>query len=93
MNTSSQTVVGALTFETVPSLYLNASGWFAGPDDLIIDLSKVERADSAGLALLIEWLRHAQTENIKLRYANIPEPVQTLIRINGLQDALLNPSP
>jgi len=90
VNTSTQTVTGALTFETVPGLYQNSSRWFAGTGDLTIDLSQVERADSAGLALLIEWLRRAQTANRKLRFANIPAQVQTLIRINDLQDALPN---
>lgn len=90
VNTSAQSVVGALTIETVPELFRNASSWFAGTGDMTIDLTQVERADSAGLALLVEWLRRAQDANLKLRFTNIPEPVQTLIRINGLQDALAN---
>ena len=87
---TTQSVTGALTFETVPGLYQSSSSWFAGTGDLTIDLAQVTRADSAGLALLIEWLRRAQSANRKLRFANIPAQVQTLIRINGLQDALLN---
>ena len=90
VNTSTQAVTGALTLETVPSLYRNSTGWFAGADELILDLAQVERADSAGLALLIEWLRRAKAAKCTLRFTNIPTPVQTLIRINGLQDALLD---
>jgi phospholipid transport system transporter-binding protein len=89
---STQKVSGALTFDTVPVLYRNSSSWFAGAGDLTVDLAQVERADSAGLALLIEWLRRAKAAHLKLHFANIPAPVQTLIRINGLQDALLNHS-
>lgn len=92
-STPTQVVAGALTFETVPGLYQNSARWFEGAGDLILDLAQVERADSAGLALLIEWLRRAQAANRTLRFANIPAQVQTLIRINGLQDALLNHSP
>ena len=91
-STSTQTVAGALTFETVPDLYQSSASWFEGADELILDLAQVERTDSAGLALLIEWLRRAQAANRTLRFANIPAQVQTLIRINGLQDALLNHS-
>ena len=90
VSSSTQTVAGALTFETVPGLYQNSSSWFSGAGDLTIDLAQVERTDSAGLALLIEWLRCAQAANRKLHFANIPLQVQTLIRINGLQDALLS---
>jgi phospholipid transport system transporter-binding protein len=89
VSTSTQTVAGALTFETVPGLYQSASNWFAGAGDLTIDLAQVTRTDSAGLALLIEWLRCARAANRTLRFANIPAQVQTLIRINGLQDALM----
>jgi phospholipid transport system transporter-binding protein len=92
VSTTTQTVSGALTFETVPDLYQKSSSWFDGAGDLVLDLTQVGRADSAGLALLIEWLRRAQAANRTLRFANIPVPVQTLIRINGLQDALLGPS-
>lgn len=83
-----QTVSGALTFETVPDLYRASAGWFAGEDGLTLDLAQVTQADSAGLALMIEWLRRAQGANRRLRFINIPDQVQTLIRINGLQDAL-----
>ena len=93
MSATTQAVAGALTFETVPDLYQNSSSWFEGAGELILDLAQVERTDSAGLALLIEWLRRAQVENRTLRFANIPAQVQTLIRINGLQDALLNHNP
>jgi phospholipid transport system transporter-binding protein len=89
---STQTVAGALTFETVPDLHRNSASWFEGAGELILDLAQVERADSAGLALLIEWLRRAQIANRTLRFTNIPVQVQTLIRINGLQDALLSHS-
>jgi phospholipid transport system transporter-binding protein len=89
-SSSTQTVAGALTFETVPDLYQSSASWFEGAGELTLDLAQVERTDSAGLALLIEWLRRAQAANRTLRFANIPAQVQTLIRINGLQDALLN---
>jgi len=90
VSTSSQAVIGELTFETVPDLYQSSAVWFEGEGELIVDLAQVERTDSAGLALLIEWLRRAQVVKRTLRFTNIPELVQTLIRINGLQDALLN---
>ena len=87
---TTQVVAGALTFETVPELYQKSASWFENAGELILDFAQVERTDSAGLALLIEWLRRAQAANLTLRFANIPMQVQTLIRINGLQDALLN---
>ena len=57
---------------------------------MVIDLAQVERADSAGLALMIEWLKRARDAGCRLEFANIPDQVQTLIRVNGLQAALLD---
>ncbi len=90
MSTASRSVSGALTFDSVPALYNDSKGWFAAGSELVIDLVQVERADSAGLALMVEWLRLARLADCRLRFANIPVQVQTLIRVNGLQDALLD---
>jgi len=86
--TDHQSIQGALTFDTVPDWFAKGSGWFSGDSELIIDLSGVTRADSAGLALLIEWLRLARSAKRPLRFTNIPDQVLTLTRINGLQDTL-----
>ena len=87
---TTQTVSGMLTFDTVPGLYRTSDNWCAGGGEIVIDLAQVTRADSAGLALMVEWLRRARASSCRLRFANIPAQVQTLIRVNGLQDALLN---
>jgi phospholipid transport system transporter-binding protein len=91
MNSAPRPVAGDLSFETVPALYQESLGWFAGDGELVIDLARVTRTDSAGLALLLEWLRRAHTARRPLRFVNIPAQVQTLIRINGLTDALSVP--
>lgn len=80
-------ISGALTFETVPGLYKVSAVWFEGTGDLTLDLAQVTNTDSAGLALLVEWLRRARDAKRSLRFTNIPAQVQTLMRINNLQDA------
>lgn len=85
---SAQAVEGELTFDTVPALYRASAAWFAGTDEVVIDLARVTRVDSAGLALLIDWLQRAERAGRPLRFANIPETVQTLLRISGLDNQL-----
>lgn len=89
MSAARHPVAGALTFATAPGLYHESRAWFVPGAELVIDLAQVERADSAGLALMIEWLKHARDASCRLTFANIPDQVQTLIRVNGLQAALL----
>ena len=82
-------VRGALTFATVPDLYPQSEAWMrdsAGP--VAVDLQDVQRADSAGLALLVEWLRLARASGRELRFINVPEQVRSLVRVNGLGRAL-----
>jgi phospholipid transport system transporter-binding protein len=47
----------------------------------------VSRADSAGLALLVEWQRLARRAGRELRFTDIPEQVQSLIHVSGLSQA------
>jgi phospholipid transport system transporter-binding protein len=77
---------GSLTFQTVPQFQTHAGTLLlGGAQPVTIDMRGVTQADSAGLALMIEWLQMARNERRKLAFANIPEQVSELIRVNGLQ--------
>lgn len=84
---AARAVSGALTFETVPDLYKESAAWFEGTGELTLDLAHVTNTDSAGLALLVEWLRRARDAKRTLHFTNIPAQVQSLMRINNLQNA------
>jgi len=83
-----QTLTGELTFGTVPDLYQASLDWFADKS-LSVNFAKVSKADSAGLALMTEWLRLAHEKNCRVEFLNIPAQVQELIRVSDLQDVLL----
>ena len=83
-------VSGPLTFDSVPAIYAASRAWFTGRDGMTIDLADVSTADSAGLALLIEWLGTARKTGIGLQFSNIPTQMLELIRVNGLQGTLIN---
>jgi phospholipid transport system transporter-binding protein len=81
---------GPLTFGTVPGLVPLAKSWLElGDDSIEVDLAGVTHADSAGVALLLEWWSILQTNHRRLRYTNVPEQVDRFIRINGLDTTLL----
>ena len=83
-----RSLTGELTFGTVPDLYHASFKWFADKS-LAVDFAQVSKADSAGLALMTEWLRLAREKNCRVEFLNIPEQVQEFIRVSGLQDVLL----
>jgi phospholipid transport system transporter-binding protein len=81
---------GPLTFDSVPALrplglqLLGEAG--AG---LVIDLQGVPIADSAGLALLIDWLAMARAHGSTLRYVGVPETLLALAELSEV-GALIN---
>lgn len=78
-------VSGDMSFATVPTLWAQSRDAVAGGVDAIeIDLSAVERADSAGLALLVAWTRAAHRDDKAVRYVNPPAQLLALAEVNKL---------
>ncbi|WP_255210709.1 STAS domain-containing protein [Methylogaea oryzae] len=53
-----------------------------------LDLSGVRRADSAGLALLVEWLAQANRLNRQLDFRHVPDQILRMAKVGGLEDIL-----
>jgi len=77
-------VRGALTFATVESLRGPGADALAGRAESTVDLAAVERADSAGLALLIEWLRVAHRRGASVHFTNVPAQLRAIAATSGL---------
>lgn len=76
---------GRLTFQTVPRFQEHIGALLQGdPQPLTIDMRGISLADSAGLALMIEWQQRARAAQREIVYTNVPEQVRQLIRVNGL---------
>ena len=79
-------VSGRLNFASVASL-LTANAWLQG-DQLIVDLAEVEHSNSAGLALLLEWMKIAQQKDLQIKYHNVPEQLLVIARAYGVDQDL-----
>lgn len=78
-------VEGEMNFMTVPALLQAMHNLFpASSSEAHIDLAGVTRGDSAGLALLVEWLRLAQARDIRLQFHNFPSQLRDIARISDL---------
>lgn len=69
---------GVLDFETVPGVLNESSGVFPRTGGYTVDLSKVTSANSALMALLIEWQAGAGRQGQTLR---IEQPPQHIVRL------------
>lgn len=56
--------------------------------DVCLDLRGVERADSAGLALLIEWQRLAKRQGFSITFQNLPAQLMQIARVSDLHKVL-----
>lgn len=84
-DTGNVTVAGELTANSVVALQSSGENIMRScNDNITIDLSQVSYASSAGVALLLSWLRSAKEMNKSLVYSNIPECLHGLITVSGL---------
>ena len=81
-------VSGELSFKTVPSLVDRNKDFLRDGNSIDIDLDDVNRADSAGVALLIEWQRQALKQNKSICFINIPSQMLAIVRLCGVDDLL-----
>ena len=76
---------GSLIFNTVAQLRKQSDFLHGQGSEVRIDLHSVDGIDSAGIALLLEWIERAKQLQKDIVWYNMPERMTRLIRINGLE--------
>lgn len=71
---------GEMTFATAESILQASEAPFEEHTRLEIDLSGVTRSDSAGLALLLEWVTWANHTVREIRFSGMPERVMAIAK-------------
>ena len=79
---------GELSFETVVRLLGEIRRLPDQGTEIQVDLQGVSRADSAGLALLVEWMRNAKSLGKSIQFLNIPQQMLDIARVSGLDQVL-----
>lgn len=75
---------GAMSFETADRILRASAESFQGYDAVEVDFSGVNDADSAGLALLIEW----KSWNQEIRFNALPRSIQAIARTADVEHLL-----
>ena len=78
---------GAVTLANVAGL-LEEGRRHLAEDVISVDLGEIGEMDSSLLALMLAWLRDARARGGDLAFVNLPESVQTIARLYGV-DGLL----
>lgn len=85
-----RSIQGELSFNTVAQCYPEGQGFIKLYPSLELDLAGVTACDSAGLVLLLAWMRDAKRANKKLYFINIPQKLLDIASMSGLKEFLLS---
>jgi phospholipid transport system transporter-binding protein len=80
------TVEGNLNFASIDKYTLQSFKFLKGIETICFDLSKVGMTDSAGLALMIEWIKQSRMIRAQLRFKNIPDQLMALVKLSGFDE-------
>jgi phospholipid transport system transporter-binding protein len=76
---------GELSFATAGDALKKTLAVFKDAPGLSFDLAGIARVDSAGVALLLEWMRRAEQAGTQLRYIHLPQHVKAIARVSGIE--------
>ena len=82
------TLRGDMSFQTAEQILRASEKLFANCTKIEVDMSGVEKTDSAGLALLLEWMGRAAHAEAEICFTGIPTKVLAIAETAELSDLL-----
>ena len=79
---------GDLTYDTVSRALDLSKQVFADHASIELDLTDIANGDSAGLALLLEWVNWAKNYVREIRFVSVPDSISDIARISEVEDML-----
>ena len=80
---------GNLTFNTVGDLLAETEAIVSSSDNIRVGLAGVSHFDSAGMALLVHWLRNVKKAGKTIAFYDVPLRLSLMAKMSGL-DRVLN---
>jgi phospholipid transport system transporter-binding protein len=80
---------GELSFATAAQALRAGIERIGRDGEQVVDLSGLTEGDSAGVAVLVEWIAAAAASGMGLRYENVPPQMLAIARISDLEDLLV----
>lgn len=77
-------VSGDIDFSTVVSLRTDGENYIQRMTKIIFDFTQVMQANSAGLTLMLSWLRCAKQLNKNIEFRNVPISLITMAKVCDL---------
>lgn len=81
-------VKGKLNFKNVMFLYEKSLPMFRSHKIININFSQLESGSSAGVALMIEWLKFVNSHQLTIHFKSISEDLLAIAKVAGLREIL-----
>ncbi len=81
-------VSGEMTFATAEKMLRASENLFDDHTQIDVDLTEVTDSDSAGLALLLEWVTWANHSVREIRFTGMPEKILAIARTTEVEPLL-----
>lgn len=81
-------VSGEMTFDTSEKILKASESLFNEHTQIEVDLSEVTASDSAGLALLLEWVTWANHSVREIHFNEIPEKILAIAKTTEVEPLL-----
>jgi len=82
-------VSGEMTFDTADKILKASEAPFEEHTQIEVDLSDITMSDSAGLALLLEWVTWANHSVREIRFIGMPEKILAIARTTEVEPLLM----
>lgn len=76
---------GDLDRDSVPAIWRILEKWQTTESSVEIDLSHINRVDSAGMVMLIHLLEHAKNQNCHIMLSFVPAQLRTLFQLSNVE--------
>lgn len=90
VNENTLTLAGEISFYTVNTILVEGRKALGelSTGKAVLDLSAVTKTDSAGLALVVDWIRAAKQRGSELQIVGVSPQLADIARVSGLDDFL-----
>ncbi len=79
---------GEMSFDTADRILGCSERPFNQYESLEVDLSQVDKADSAGLALLLEWKAQAKKRAARISFSGLPDSLRAIALTTQVSDLI-----
>lgn len=77
-------IQGSLNFSTVSDLYQKSLPYLSKLNSITVDFTDVKTSNSAGLALMIEWIKYANHQQKKIKFLHVSEELLAIAKVTAL---------